>query len=68
MVAGDKEDEPVNVGECCELLDEGLVRFDGFVGKLKEEPSIASDREEVEARRKEDLIHKNASVEEWKKR
>ena len=56
MVAGDKEDEPVNVGESCELLDEGLARFDGFVGKLKEEPSIASDREEVEARRKEDLI------------
>ena len=56
MVAGDKEDEPVNVGECCELLDEGLARFDGFVGKLKEEPSIASDREKAEARRKEDLI------------
>ena len=60
MVAGDKEDEPVNVGECCELLDEGLARFDGFVGKLKEEPSIASDREKAEARRKEDLIQEES--------
>ena len=56
MVAGDKEDEAVNVGEWCELLDERLARFDGFVGKLKEELSFASDREEAEARRKEDLI------------
>ena len=56
MVAGDKEDEAVNVGEWCELLDERLARFDEFVGKLKEELSIASDREEAEARRKEDLI------------
>ena len=56
MVAGDKEDEAVNVGEWCELLDERLARFDEFVGKLKGEISIASDREEVEARRKEDLI------------
>ena len=56
MAAGDNEDEPVNVGEWCELLDEHLSRFDGFVGKLKEELSIASDREETEARREEDLI------------
>ena len=55
MVAGDKEDEAVNVGEWCELLDERLARFDEFVGKLKGELSIASDREEAEARRKEDL-------------
>ena len=60
MVAGDKEDEPVNVGECCELLDEGLARFDGFVGRMKEEPSITSDREEAEARRKEDLIQEES--------
>ena len=53
VVAGDKEDEAVNVGEWCELLNERLARFDGFVGKLKEEFSIASDREEAEARRKE---------------
>ena len=33
MVAGDKEDEAVNVGEWCELLDERLARFDGFVEK-----------------------------------
>ena len=46
----------VNVGEWCELLDERLARFDGFVGKLKERLSIASDREEAEARQKEDLI------------
>ena len=39
-----------------ELLDERLAGFDGFVGKLKEELSIASDREEAEARSKEDLI------------
>ena len=44
MVAGDKEDEAVNVGEWCELLDERLARFDEFVGKLKGEISIASDR------------------------
>ena len=56
MVAGDEEDEAVNVGEWCELLDERLARFYGFVGKLKEELSIASEREEAEARRKEDLI------------
>ena len=56
MVAGDREDEAVNVGEWCELLDERLSRFDEFVGKLKEELSIASDKEEAEARLKEDLI------------
>ena len=56
MVAGDEEDEAVNVGECCELLDERLARFDEFVRKLKEELTIASDRKEAEARRKEDLI------------
>ena len=53
---GDKEDEAVNIGEWCELLDERLAGFDGFVRKLKEELSIASDREEAEARSKEDLI------------
>ena len=51
-----KEDEAVNVGEWCELLEERLARFDEFVGKLKGELSIASNREEAEARRKEDLI------------
>ena len=56
MAAGDGQDEAVNVGEWCELLDERLERFDEFVGKLKEELSIASDREEAEARREEDLI------------
>ena len=56
MVAGDEEDEAVNVGDCCELLDERLARFDEFVRKLKEELTIASDRKEAEARRKEDLI------------
>ena len=56
MVAGDKEDEAVNIGEWCKLLDERLARFDEFVGKLKEKLSFASDREEAEARRKEDLI------------
>ena len=56
MAAGDKEDEAVNVGEWCELLDERLARSDGFVGKLKEELSLGSDREEAEARQKEDLI------------
>ena len=35
MVAGEEEDELVNVGKCCELLDERLARFDGFVGKFK---------------------------------
>ena len=56
MVANDEDNEGVNVVEWHELLDERLGRFDGFVGKLKEELSIASDREEAEARRKEDLI------------
>ena len=56
MGAGDKKDEAVNVGEWCELLDEHLAKFDGFVGKLKEELSIASDRQEAETRQKEDLI------------
>ena len=56
MVVGSKEDVAVNVGECCELLDKHLARFDGFVGKLKEELSIAGNREEAETRRKEDLI------------
>ena len=52
MVAGAEDNEAINVAEWCELLDERLARFDGFVGKLKEEISIASDREEAEARRK----------------
>ena len=56
MVGDYEKDEAVNVGKQCEFLDEGLARFDGFVGKLKEELSIASDREEAEARREEDLI------------
>ena len=47
MVSGNEDDEAVNVGEWCELLDECLVRFDGFVRKLKEEISIASERKEV---------------------
>ena len=55
MIAGDEEDEAINIGEWCELLDERLARLDGFVGKLKEELSTASDREEAEARRREDL-------------
>ena len=42
----------------CKLLDELLAIFDGLVGKLKEELSLASDREEAEARRKEDMIQK----------
>ena len=52
MVAGAEDNEAINVAEWFELLDERLARFDGFVGKLKEEISIASDREEAEARRK----------------
>ena len=56
IVAGDEDNKAVNVGDQRELLDERLARFDGFVGKLKEELSIASDREEAESRRKEDLI------------
>ena len=56
MVSGDEDNEAVNVVEWYELLDERLARFDWFVGKLKEELSIASDREEAESRRKEDLI------------
>ena len=35
MVVGDEKDETVNVGKCCELLDERLVRSDEFVGQLK---------------------------------
>ena len=34
------------------------MRFDGFVRKLKEEISIASERKEAGARWKEDLIQK----------
>ena len=37
------------------MLDERLARL-MFFGKFKKELSIASDREEAEARRKEDLI------------
>ena len=37
-------------------MDEGLARFDGFVGKLKDGLSIASDRQEEEAKLNEDLI------------
>ena len=57
LVAGDEEDEEVSVGEWCELLDERLARFDGFVGKFKR-LSIANEREEAEGRRKVDLIQK----------
>ena len=56
MVVGDEKDETVNVGKCCELLDERLVRSDEFVGQLKEELSIASYRDEAEAIWKENLI------------
>ena len=56
MVAGDEEDEAVNVGGWCELLDKRLARFDGFVRELKEVLFIASETEKAEARRKEDLI------------
>ena len=66
MVAGDEDDEAINVGEWCESLDERLARFDRFVGKLKEELSLARYREEAEARREKDL--KKGSGEEWKKR
>ena len=57
LVAGDEEDEEVSVGEWCELLDERLARFDGFVGKFKR-LSIADEREAAEGRRKVDLIQK----------
>ena len=56
MVAYYEKDEAVNVGEQCEFLDEGLARFDGFVGKLKDGLSIASDRQEEEAKLNEDVI------------
>ena len=56
MVADYEKDKAVNVGEQCEFLDEGLARFDGFVGKLKDGLSIASDRQEEEAKLNEDLI------------
>ena len=68
MVADDKEDEAVNVGQWCELLGKRLARFDGFVGKLKEEFSIASDREEAETRQKEDLIQEERPRKECKKK
>ena len=44
MVAGDEDDEAINVSEWCESLDERLARFDRFVGKLKEELSLARYR------------------------
>ena len=56
MVAGDEEDGTVNVGEWCELLNEGLARFDKFVRKLKDKFSIASGREDAETRWTEDLV------------
>ena len=56
MIPGDEEDGAVNVVEWCELLDERLARFYGIVGKMEKEISIGSDREEAEARRKEDLV------------
>ena len=45
MVAGDKEDEAVSIGVWCRLLDESLAIFGGFVGKVKEQLSIVSDKE-----------------------
>ena len=66
MVAGDKEDDSANVGEWCEKMDESLARFDGFVGKLKEELSIVSGRQEAEVRRKEDLLQEERMEEELK--
>ena len=56
MVAGDEEDKAVNVGGQCELPNKCLARFDRFVRKLNQELSIASYREGVETRRKDDLI------------
>ena len=56
MVAGDEENKVVNVVKWCELLDKRLVGFDGIVGKLKDELSITSEREEAKAKRKESLI------------
>ena len=58
MVAGEGEEEVVNAGEWCELTDESLARFVGFVGKLKEELCIGSDRGDAEARWKEDSTQK----------
>ena len=52
--------EALNVDEWCELLDERLARFNRFVGKLKEKLSVESDREEAEARLKEDLIQEES--------
>ena len=68
MVAVYEEDEAVNIGEQCEFLDGRLARFDEFVRKLKEELSITSDREEAEARRKEDFIQEKRFRRRWKKR
>ena len=36
MAAVNEDDEAVNVGEWCRLLDESLARFDRFIGNLKD--------------------------------
>ena len=41
-------------------MDERLARFARFIGKLKEELSIARDRQEAEAGRKKDLIQQES--------
>ena len=53
MVAGEVDNEAVNYGEWCELLNDSLPRFDGF---LKKGLTIVSERDEAEARQKKDLI------------
>ena len=66
VVVGNEEDEAVNVAEWCELLDEHLARFDEFVWKLNTESSIASDREEAKATRKENFILEVWNSSNWK--
>ena len=56
VVAGKENNEAVNYGKWCELLNDCLPRFDGFIRNLKKGLTIVSERDEAEARQKQDLI------------
>ena len=46
VVAGKENNEAVNYGEWCELLNDCLPRFDGFIRNLKKGLTIVSERDE----------------------
>lgn len=66
-VAGDEEDDAVNVGEWCELLDQRVPRFDGFAGKLKGNFLLQVIKRKQRQDEKKIQYKKKNSGEEWKK-